>query len=345
VFFKVKKPIIISIHSLLTISHQSGSEKPRKARNYKKNLMTNAYFLNGQNLEQYGLIPGKAPDSNIALSGAWDMPSRIGKTHHIWADDNSLEPYLRADEIFFGGRDLSFHFYVKASNRRTAVLKCYGLFDLINSFTDLVPFESVNFGYYMVLLKDEVKIDYIGSGMCKGVLTMRQPVVNMTGYIPPSDTNTQSSIDKISLASLGFEVVSMTDQYDRPAAKSTDVTSYGYEGAKVARVGFRTINLELVTKKNGYQYGFLSTIKTLMALLAAPNARTLIHNGITREVFAKDGFKVTMLYKNGEQYTAKVVIPLTEIRVLESWNLLTDRSGLVLTDASGIPITEILKMR
>src|SRR5690606_23377676 len=99
-----------------------------------------------------------------------------------------------------------------------------------------------------------------------------------------------------------------------------------------------------VTQKSGYTFDFLPTIKTLMALLAAPNARTLIHNGITREVFAKDGFKVTMLYKNVEQYTAKVVIPLTEIRVLETWNLLTDASGLILTDASGVPFTEILKM-
>jgi hypothetical protein len=271
-------------------------------------------------------------------------PSRIGKTHHIWPDDNSLEPYLRADEIFFGGRDLSFHFFIKASDRRTAVLKCYGMYDFINSFTGPVPFSSLNYGSYDVLVNNEVKIDYIGSGMCKGLLTMRQPVVNVAGNIPPTDNYPGPSIDKISLASLGFEVVTMTDQYGRPAAKSTEITAYGYEGAKVAKVGHRTINLELITQKNGYQFGFLPTIKTLMALLAAPNARTLIHNGITREVFAKDGFRVTMLYKNGEQYTAKVMIPLTEIRVLESYNLLTDVSGKILVDGSGIPITEILNL-
>ena len=293
--------------------------------------------------DQFGIIPGRSPDSNIALAGAWDMPSRIGKTHHIWPDDNSLEPYLRADEIFFGGRDLSFHFFIKASDRRTAVLKCYGMYDFINSFTGRVPFSSLNYGSYNVLVNNEVKIDYIASGMCKGVLTMREAIVNMTGYIPSSDNGSGSSIDKISLSSLGFEVVSMTDQYGRPAAKSVNVTAYGHESAKVAKVGHRTINLELITQKNGYQFGFLPTIKTLMALLAAPNARTLIHNGITREVFAKDGFRVTMLYKNGEQYTAKVMIPLTEIRVLETYNLLTDASGLILTDASGVPLTEILK--
>jgi hypothetical protein len=307
--------------------------------------MENVYFLNGQNMkDKFGIIPGRAPSSNIALAGAWDMPSRVGKTHHIWPDDNSLEPYLRADEIFFGGRDVSFHFFIKASDRHTAVLKCYKMYDFINSFTGPVPFSSLIYGSFNVLVNNEIKIDYVSSGMCKGVLTMREPVVNMTGYIPPADTSSQSSIDKISLASLGWEVVSMTDQYSRPAAKLTGVTAYGYESAKVAKVGFRTINLELVTQENGYQFNFLPKIKTLMALLAAPDARTLIHNGITREVFAKDGFKVTMLYKNGEKFTAKVMIPLTEIRVLETWNLLTDGSGLILTDGTGIPITEILKL-
>jgi len=306
--------------------------------------MENVYFLNGQNMQdQFGIIPAKAPSSNIALEGAWDMPARIGKTHHIWHDDNSLEPYLRADEIFFGGRDLSFHFFVKAADRRTAVLKLYKMYDFINSFTGPAPFSSINFGSYDVVVNNEIKIDYIGSGMCKGVLTMREPVVNMNGGIPPADGDGASSIDKISLSTLGWEVVSMTDQYGRPAAKSTEVTAYGYEGAKVAKVGHRTINLELVTQKNGYTFDFLPTIKTLMALLAAPYARTLAHNGITREVFAKDGFKVTMLYKNGEQYTAKVMIPLTEIRVLETWNLLTDNQGNTLT-VGVIPLTEILKM-
>jgi hypothetical protein len=305
--------------------------------------MANIYSLNGQDLSQFGIIPAKAPSSNIALSGAWDMPSRLGKTHHIWPDDNGLEPYLRADQISFGGRDIRFHFFIKANDRRTAVLKCHGLFDLINSFTGVVPFNSTVYGTYYVLMKDEVQIHYIGAGYCKGVLTMRQPIVETGGLMPTAD-NIHPSIDKISLNSLGFEVVSMAEQYNRPAAKSTEVTAYGYEGAKVAKAGFRTINLELITKQYTYGYGLRTTLQRLTTLLAAPNARTLVHNGITREVFAKEGFKVTMLYKTGEDYTAKLMIPLTEIRVLESWNLLTDASGRGLIDASKIPLTEILKM-
>lgn len=216
--------------------------------------MANTYLLNGQNLEQFGVIPGRAPDSNLAISGALDMPSRLGKTHHEWPDENGIEPYLRADEIFFGGRDISFHFFIKAIDRESAVKKCYGLFDLINSFTGIVLFASTLFGSYQVIVKDEVKIEYMGSGFCQGVLTMRQPIVDVAGSIPTAN-NQHPSIDKISLKKLGFEVVSMTEQYNRPGAKSTEVTAYGYESAKVNKIGYRTINLELVTQQFTYGYG------------------------------------------------------------------------------------------
>src|SRR5690606_31843248 len=41
-----------------------------------------SYMLNGKQLNEYGIVPGQAPGSNLALSGAWDMPSRIGKIYH-----------------------------------------------------------------------------------------------------------------------------------------------------------------------------------------------------------------------------------------------------------------------
>src|SRR5690606_5647566 len=67
------------------------------------------YILNGKHLSEYGIIPAQAPDSNIALTGAWDMPARIGKTYHEWPDEHNIEPYLLPEEIFFGGRDLKFY--------------------------------------------------------------------------------------------------------------------------------------------------------------------------------------------------------------------------------------------
>ena len=142
---------------------------------------------------------------------------------------------------------------------------------------------------------------------------------------------------------MGFAIVSMIDQFNRPSAKSANVTAYGYEGYKVAKTKARTLNLELVGSFATYN-AYNSAMQSLKALLASPNARTLIHNGITREFFAKDGFKVDKLYKQGERYVCTLKMALTEIRVLDSYNLFTDSSGSIFVDGNGVPIAEILKI-
>jgi hypothetical protein len=302
----------------------------------------NNYYLNGKNIADYGIIPGQSNNSNLAIAGCWDMPVRTGKTYHEWPDENGIEPYLRADEIFFAGRDITFTFYVAASDRETAIKKCYALYDDINSFTGLVPFSSDLYGSYNVQVKDEVKIEYLGSGYCKGVITMREPIVNLTGIAFDTDFQ-RPSIDDCSLQSMGFAIVSMTDQFNRPGAKPAEVTAYGYEGYKVAKTGPRIFNLELAGSFGSY-YEFNMSIRGLAAMLAKPNARTLIHNGITREFFAKDGFKLDRMQKEGEQYKCTLKMALTEIRVLSTYNLFTDNAGNILTDGNGVPLAEILKM-
>jgi hypothetical protein len=304
--------------------------------------MDNNYYLNGKNMTTYGIIPGQSSNSNLALSGAWDMPSRIGKTFHEWPDENGIEPYLRSDEIFFAGRDLTFTFHIAATDRNSAITKCYALYDDINAFTGLVPFSSDLYGSYQVLVNSEIKIEYMGGGYCKGTLIMREPVVNLTGATITAD-NIAPSIDNISLAKLGFVITSMTDQFNRPAAKSATVTAYGAEGYKINKTGARTFNLQLAGSFATYS-DFSSAIQSLTALLASPNARTLIHNGITREFFAPNGFAINQMQKQGSAYVCTLTIKATEIRVLSTYNLFTDNQGNILTDGNGVPLASILKM-
>jgi hypothetical protein len=302
----------------------------------------NKYFLNGKELSEYGLLPARTSDSNLALAGAWDMPSRTGKTHHVWPDGEGLEPYLLDKEIIHGGRDLIFNFHLKASSRETAFIKCNAIYNDIARFTGLVPFSSTYFGTHNILIKEEIKVKYVAGGFASGTLIMREPIVNVNGVLPVADSITPS-IDDISLQTMGFEVKSMTDQYSRPAAKSFNVTAYGYEGYKVMPAGFRTINLELVGRFESYA-AFSDSMKNFAYLLSRPNARILIHNNIAREVFSKDGFKVTSLYKNGSAFFVQVMVPLTEIRVLDIYDQYTDNAGDVLTDNDGNIITGIFNL-
>ncbi|WP_316743816.1 hypothetical protein [Pedobacter antarcticus] len=302
----------------------------------------NNYYLNGKNVNDYGIIPGQESNSNLALSGPWDMPSRIGKIYQEWPDENGLEPYLRADELFYGGRDLSFTYFLQGDSREEAMVKSYQLYDDINSFNGLIPFSSDLYGIYQVYVSGEISVEYLADGWCKGVIPMREPVVNLLGDLPTPD-NGSPGIDNMSFESLGFKLITMKSQSDRPGIKAVERTAYGYEAAKIGKATFREFDLTLAIIKPSYTQ-FKSAIQGLMHLLSRPGARTLDYNNIKREFFAKDGFKVTKMQKQGEKYVAVLEIKLSEIRVLETWNVFTDISGLLLTDKNGRTLTEILKM-
>lgn len=83
------------------------------------------YKINNKPIEDFGLIPGRQSNSNIAIAGCWDMPARIGKVFHDWQDENGVEPYLREDEIFFGGRDISLYCWLSEGDRGTLLTKDY----------------------------------------------------------------------------------------------------------------------------------------------------------------------------------------------------------------------------
>ncbi len=298
-------------------------------------------FLGGHNLLELGMIDGQADGSNICLTGAWDMPVRTGKTHHEWAE--GFEPYLRADEIFFGGTDLDYTFYIDAARKQDAIAAIYAIYDTINDFTELKTFESAEFGSYEVYIRDEIRIENILDGFCRGVLRMRQPVADLTGTIPPPD-NVAPSIDGISFAGLGMTLLDITDDMNRPQAKQGKYTVYGREGCRIGKPSFRTLVLRLLVDRPSYSL-FNASISSLRALLSAPNARVLNIDGYTREVFAKDGFKVSSVYSQGTAYSGIIDLKLTEIRVLTDYTILADGGGNILTDGHGVPLSKIFKQQ
>lgn len=298
--------------------------------------------LAGQNLQALGLIPGQAERSNICLAGAWDMPARDGKTSHTWAEGNGLQPYLRADEIFFTGTDLYYTFLIDTPSRANALEKCYTFYDLLGSFDELKPFSS-EFGEFEVYVKNEIRVEYFNDGLCKGLLQMRQPVVDLEGIIPAAD-NMHPGIDGISFEQLGFILMDVAGDFNRPATKDASYTKYGSEGYQITKQGYRTLKLSLLLDQPSYTL-FSSSIQSLKALLAQPNARVFMNEGLARECFAKDGFKVTSLYQQGDGYCATIELVLTEIRVLADYTIFTDSIGNILTDGNGVPLSEIFKQQ
>lgn len=300
------------------------------------------YLINDIPLKDFGLTPGRQPNSNIAISGCWDMPSRIGKVFHDWQDENGIESYLRADEIFFGGRDISIICWISEGNRVGFVDQIQALYDYIDSLQDSLFTLSCELGSWNVQMINASSVSYLNNGWGNIQLNFREPVVEMDGVLP-SDTEGGVGIDNFSFAQLGLVKTLTKDQANRPTSKHIESTSYGYERKSKVKRNMREFSIEFFLDHPTYN-DFNNCINNLMYLLSKPNARTLrLDDNTTREFFVKDGFTVSKVRKNEDRVTGFLQLNVAEIKMLESWNILVDNEMSVLVDKHGQPLIELIK--
>ena len=169
------------------------------------------YKLNSVDLADYGILPGQISDSNIAMSGIFDLPARSGTCFYEWAE--SIEPYVDADEIFFSGRDLSFAGIILGSVSEIKD-KLRTFYSAIGLFSDLVIFSTPfgDFSGYVKSIAPEVS-----NGGCKFTLMFREPV-----YLLP----VPMSIGNIANITSGTMEVGVIDNWTGVnKTKSTDIRS------------------------------------------------------------------------------------------------------------------------
>jgi len=300
------------------------------------------YKINDIALNSFGFIPGRSSNSNLAISGCWDMPSRIGKTHHDWKDENGVEPYLRADEMFFGGRDISLVGYVSDTDRPKFIAAIQKIYDYIDTLQDGLFTLSSDLGSWEVQVVDLTSVTYLTNGWGNVELKFRQPVVDLSGNLP-AVKSAGVGIDDYSFADLGITKMLTKEQAKRPNLKQLDSTSYGFEYIAPVRRNMREFSIDFFVDHPTYD-AFNSCIQNLMYLFSQPNARTLkLDDNMTREFFVKDGFKITGVRKMVNRFVGFLTIEIAEIQMLENWNTLTDASGLILVDQHGQPLAEIGK--
>ena len=302
---------------------------------------TAGYILNGKHLSEYGIIPAQAPDSNIALTGAWDMPSRTGKIYHEWPDENNVEPYLLASELFYAGRDMKFYGLLQAESDQEARDKLYELYADVDKSTSVFPFSS-EWGSWEVHVLDGIKAESLGNGWYSIILPLRQPVVEMQAVLPePSGEG--FGIDGYTWGELGLILLETTDATHRAEVRQAETTIYGREPVGVKKRGLKEFKLRFVLREDTYEV-FNNRINVLLAIFSSPGARTFrLEDGTYREGFIKDGFSVSQfMYREGE-VSAVLELTVAQIRQLNTWNLFTDGLGRVLTDGRGRPLTDLLK--
>lgn len=254
-----------------------------------------AFLLNSVDLSTYGITAGHYPGSNVALSGQYSMPERMGKCFHEWAEADSVEPWVLASEIFFAGRNIIFHGSIIGTN---SVINAYlqVLYDAINAFTGNVVL-STPYGSFTGYVKSVIPVHMNGGASL--VITFREPVVSLTGSIKQEATSAYT-IDSVPFSSYGLYLSNSKELHDLPELKDQEYTKYGAEGWQVVKRKNKTLEL------NGFVYAdslkhFESDISALYAKFASAGTRSIKLDTTTVVCFATKGFTVDniFLFNNG----------------------------------------------
>jgi hypothetical protein len=321
------------------------------------------YKLNNVSLESYGVIPIQSSDTNLAITGAWDMPARIGKTFHDWGNNqDGIEPYVLAEEIRFGGIDISLNALVRGSDKNDALRKTYTFYDHLR-----VPgVLSCDWGSWTVLANGEAKGEYLSEGYARLTIPFRCPVVpmptslptNILTYEPTTDEQGRIilvngaplyssirkydglGIDGVGFDSLGLIITGIDDQFTRPALKGGEVTAYRAEGYRSSALKEREITINAAIVQHDYP-AFLSVVNGLKTLFSKPGLRYITRKqDALRDFFVKDGFKITGVRVNDGQVVGFLEVKLTEVDAFLNWHLLANTQGqLINTQLGNIIIT------
>lgn len=142
------------------------------------------YKLNDIPLINYGIVPGRVDGETLAVKGIFDLPKRIGETHHEWAESDGVQPFVDADELFFNGRTILFQGII-VGERPTLKTLLNAFKNAVNAFTDVVPFETP-YGTYCVLVNSVTPKFYNGGAVV--IIEFTEPVVGATCSIGGTPT-------------------------------------------------------------------------------------------------------------------------------------------------------------
>jgi hypothetical protein len=142
------------------------------------------YKINNIPLTNYGIQPSFVQGEGIAMKGIFDLPKRIGDTDYSWAEENSLEPYVDADEIFLEARALEFAGIMLGTKfevqNNLAQFKT-----LVDGFTDLVLFETP-YGSFSVQVKNIIAKQLHGVTSIRIMLSELEKGLIVTPLPPPT---------------------------------------------------------------------------------------------------------------------------------------------------------------
>lgn len=261
--------------------------------------------------ERLNIMGSNNSGSNIELSGHLNMPARIGTLYKSWADENSVEPYVRADEMFFGGRDIIINAYVK-DVQYSEIFQFNKDLDAINGEQDL----ETDFGTFPVTFVN-MTANHMQNGVSQISIKFRQAIVPVVGQLPSTSTGGYG-IDIYSWADLELIPCRPDNDWGRADSKVLENAVYGFERNRVKWHEMNVINLNFLVRQPNYE-NVQRVVDNLHFLMRSEGKRMLyLRDGSIREVFAVSGFSVTGIRITQSEVYANITLPVVEIRKLDN---------------------------
>lgn len=268
------------------------------------------YKLNNILLSNFGILPGRAEASNIAIAGLLDMPARIGKTHHNWTGAPGVEPYVLAEEIRHGGRSIQYSGLLNSGSKSAALGVLDSFYNELATFDALVSLETP-WGNAMVYAPEKQSAIHLHAGWIGLSFEFEQPIVAVPANLPAGNETQNPHIDGVALSSFGMFLSGFKDRLNRPKTKEQKFTAYENAGYQITPAGALDFEINLVAYAETYQE-LKTNIEALHALMAAPGMRSINIDGIVRQVFNVKGFKVSNLKVAENFAVCRITLPLIE---------------------------------
>ncbi len=264
-----------------------------------------AYTINGVDISQYGIIPGRTDNSNIALSGWLDLPGRMGEICHEWAEEDGAEPYVLADEIDLAGIDIAFDGLIKGT-KDLCLTKIESLLDDISSATDTIIL-GTPYGNFNVYLKSlTTKQDQIISEVN---MIFRQPVVNIQPILLPAIATEKNTFSGIPFSSFGLHLKSLPD-YIVGELRAHDLTTYNAERYKKTKRGTRKVTLDCWLVAFSMS-DFIEKCNQLRIYFSESGLKEIrLYDKLLLSAYAADGFSISEINTSGNKVIAGFKIQL-----------------------------------
>lgn len=292
-----------------------------------------AFLLNSVNPTTYGITAGQAPGGNVALQGCWDLPKRIGDTHYVWDDDNTIEPFVASDDIVFEGRDITLYGSIIGTR---PVINDYlkALYTAIEAFTTLKTL-STPYGDFSVQVTSVIPKYF--NGACSVVIHFREPVVDLTGGSLPAIATGVYTIDRRTFASYGLYFEGDDTYSQLPELKDQRFTKYGAEGYQITKAKNKTFELNCLLMASSL-VDFTAKVKALYLLFKSADIRNIkLNDQVEIDCFAVDGFMISdvMIMSNAVYAKFRASLMCFSVNYIHE---LSTAVGDIVTDESGVTI-------